>query len=182
MASAVERFAAKYTPEPNSGCWLWTGATLPDGYGHFYYEGRVQMAHRASFLMHGGALVGDQQVCHRCDVRACVNPDHLFAGTQKDNVQDCIRKGRRNTPSGFIQSAEWVRRRVETTRSRRLSDPTRGRTGTRCHSAKLTDAQVNEIRECRASGLSLSRIARRFSVSKSTASNVASGRTYPRAV
>jgi hypothetical protein len=89
-----ERFNERYIPEPNSGCWLWVGAILPDKYGTIRIDGRTQKAHRVSWELHRGQIPEGLFVCHKCDVRCCVNPDHLFLGTQQDNVNDMMRKGR----------------------------------------------------------------------------------------
>ena len=73
------------------GCWLWTGAKTGVGYGSFRGKG----AHRVSWERHHGrAVPGRKMVLHRCDNRACVNPDHLFLGSQLDNVRDMMAKGR----------------------------------------------------------------------------------------
>lgn len=78
-------------------CWLWTGAPKPNGYGNIGIGGRgngTLYAHRLSWQMANGRDPGDLEVCHRCDVRLCVRPDHLFLGTQLDNMADMRTKGR----------------------------------------------------------------------------------------
>ena len=90
----VERLMDGAIPEPNSGCWLWTKGSDLKGYGCLSVAGKKHKAHRLSFVLHRGEVPSGMQVCHRCDVPACINPDHLFAGTGSDNMRDCVRKGR----------------------------------------------------------------------------------------
>lgn len=75
-------------------CWLWTASRDTHGYGTFRRDGCVQKAHRVSWELTHGLIPDGLHVCHRCDVPACVNPDHLFLGTMKDNMQDRNAKGR----------------------------------------------------------------------------------------
>lgn len=93
----AEAFEQRHIPEPNSGCWLWVGAANRDGYGLFCgsRKGKAQhLAHRISWELFRGPIPQGVEVCHRCDVRCCVNPDHLFLATHTDNMADMYRKGR----------------------------------------------------------------------------------------
>jgi len=94
MRSALDRFMDKVSPEPNTGCWLWLGAHGSNGYGTFKVGGVQTSAHRASLILHGVSVLPEQMACHRCDNPPCVNPDHLFAASQSENMMDARRKGR----------------------------------------------------------------------------------------
>lgn len=110
------RFAEKHVPIPDAGCWLWTAAVDGKGYGAFRME-KMEQAHRASWLLHHGPIPDGMCVCHKCDTPLCVNPSHLFLGTNLDNMRDRDRKGR---------AAK--------------------RDGEKCGTSKLTEADVMAIR------------------------------------
>lgn len=152
-APAAERFWAKVTPCPNTGCWLWDGAATVRGYGMFgVAPGDLRMAHRFAYELATGTAPGALDVCHRCDVPWCVNPDHLFLGTRTDNMRDCARKGRiRRPPMG----------------------------GERNPRAILTAAQVAEIRARYAAGGVLQRdLAAEYGVALPTIGHVLSGKNW----
>jgi hypothetical protein len=91
------RFWECVSPEPNSGCWLWLGPTQKSGHAQITlggHKGKRAMAYRVSYEMFRGKIADGLMVCHHCDVPQCVNPAHLFLGTQKDNMQDAKAKGR----------------------------------------------------------------------------------------
>lgn len=95
------RFMKKVQPEPNSGCWFWLGGINSYGYGNASTFGTAYtLAHRLSYCLHVASIPDGLMVLHRCDMPLCVNPDHLFTGTQADNMRDMdLKDRRRNSPS-----------------------------------------------------------------------------------
>lgn len=95
LASKVVEFREKYTPVPESGCWLWEGAANDGGYGVILFGKKKVLAHRFSFALHNNRSITESMlICHSCDVPACVNPHHLHEGTPRDNAVDAMRKNR----------------------------------------------------------------------------------------
>ena len=88
------QFVQKST-EPD-GCWIWKGSMTRGGYGHFVISGKHYRAHRAAWIFTNGEIPKGLNVLHKCDNPPCVNPEHLFTGTLKDNAQDMLQKGRYN--------------------------------------------------------------------------------------
>lgn len=146
-------------------CWLWMGG-LRKGYARFWVDGKSVVASRFIYESLHGTLPPEIQVCHSCDNPRCVRPKHLFAGTQSDNIQDSVAKGR------FLVGQ----------RSRSKSTYTHGE---RCGGAKLTEAQVREIKllydgnaRRRDNLLSLRSLAKRYNVSKFAIQAIVRGQTW----
>ena len=96
-----DRFDLYVNPEPNSGCHLWSGAIDPWGYGALNVKGVTAKAHRLAYEFECGEIPKGLSVLHKCDVRVCVNPQHLFLGTRADNMRDMWAKGRgKGSPKG----------------------------------------------------------------------------------
>lgn len=93
MLDLIESFMEKI---PIAGCWIWTGASIGEGYGAFLGT----YAHRLSYQLYKGPIPEGLWVLHTCDVRCCVNPDHLYAGTRADNIGDMINRNRFNRGYG----------------------------------------------------------------------------------
>lgn len=95
--AAQAKLTARYIPEPNSGCWIWTAAMKGrpgNSYPSVYWCGKYYSAHRISYAVFRGDIPAALDVCHSCDNTYCINPDHLFLGTERDNMRDMHAKGR----------------------------------------------------------------------------------------
>jgi hypothetical protein len=138
-----------------TGCWEWCGATA-DGYGHMKVNGQmIRVPRMAAHLWLGFDLTSSLLVCHACDNRLCFNPDHLFAGDGRDNMQDAKRKGRLVRPGG--------------------SAAPRGEAHVK---AKLTDRDVIELRRLRAAGWTWTTLAENFNITVGTAHMAGTGKTW----
>ena len=100
VAAAKSRFDGKWTPEPNTGCHLWTAGLNGAGYGAYWYEGRQEVASRWIWIKNNGPIPPGMQVLHKCDQPLCVNIDHLFIGDNAMNMADKVSKGRQSAVQG----------------------------------------------------------------------------------
>jgi len=149
LAKVAEIIVSRSSPEPNTGCWLWTMNANRQGYGKVKLLGKTAFAHRASYLAFNGPIIGNLQVCHHCDVPACVNPSHLFLGTSADNHRDRNRKGRQARGD-----RQGLRRH-----------PHKSPKGELNGGAKLTAEQVLAIRTKLSDGVSTRVIAQEYGMS-----------------
>jgi len=136
--------------DPVTGCRNWTGATYTDGYGQVWVEGRGQKAHRVAYEAFVGSTNG-LHVCHHCDNTKCINPAHLFLGTDSDNVQDKCSKGRAR---GGVMCGVQHPRHI------------------------LTDQQVADIRTTPLVRGTITMLAQTFGVDKTTISRIVRGKTW----
>lgn len=151
MTNIKDRFETKFII-CNTGCWEWTACKAPNGYGKISIKGKSWYAHRLSWSIYKSEqLIPEIFVCHKCDNRGCVNPEHLFLGTALDNSRDMIQKNRMNIRPIFSCSSE------------------------KHYRSKLTNEQAVFIRT---STLKTSELAKRFNVHMTTVQRIRSGSTF----
>ena len=146
------RFESKINKVPD-GCWLWIHSLNNKGYGWFELNGKTCLAHRVSWIIYRGSIPKGMNVLHKCDVRNCVNPDHLFLGTLKDNMRDCSNKGR--------LSINWPAYKGE---QHKMS--------------KLTEAAIREIRSCGKRKGYGKEFACKYEVNRQTIYDIAAGKYW----
>jgi len=145
----------KYSAVP-TGCWVWNANKTHNGYGQIYYKGSQSRAHRVMYELMHGTIPNGMVVCHSCDNPSCVNPKHLYLATQKENIADCMRKGR------FL-----------------LAKNGSDQVGTNNHRSVLNDGDVRAIREEYKSGnVSRSVLAAKYGVTKSNIQAIIERRSW----
>ncbi len=188
--SLEERFWSKVNKTSSPyGCWLWIASLSTTGYGQIY-RGRgkgMVFAHRVSWLIHFGDIPEGMSVLHNCpggDNPLCVNPAHLWLGTQADNMHDMWAKGRQGPmPQPIFGDQNWARvHRDQMPRGDRNPSrlhPERLARGERSGVAKLNEDRVRQIRSEIAAGTTTRReLAERFGIGKSTVNNVVKRKTW----
>jgi len=98
--NTAESFWSRVECLSSSECWLWRGATSSKGYGVVSWNGKDKFCHRLAWELSFGSIQEGLFICHKCDVRLCCNPQHLFSGTASDNQQDAALKGRMDRRPG----------------------------------------------------------------------------------
>jgi len=164
-----------------TGCWEWQGAKDRKGYGQVMIARKVVRTHRLMWQLAVGLIPAGLCVLHRCDCPPCCNPDHLFLGTDADNVADRVAKGRSATG---VRSGRYTR--PESTprgdRHGRHTKPERNPIGQRNGRAKLTNEQAKEIksryRRETYHKTNAAELAKEFGVSPLTVTRIACGRAY----
>lgn len=156
-------------------CLEWTGPITPDGYGaSTTLSNKKERSHRTAWTIANGPIPPGMCVCHRCDNRKCVKIDHLFLGTNAENMADMAAKGR--APAG---DANGMRKHPERSSFNRLRFAFRGEDGT---SAKLTDEAIRAIRAEYAprgkGGTCLRELAERYGVGTSAIHRVVKGHNW----
>lgn len=169
----LETIAARFEKkvEKTDGCWLWRGSIINGGYGMMLADGKNELAHRISYRLHKGEIPEGMLVLHKCDVRHCVKPDHLFAGTQVDNMKDMVDKGRHYSAVRPHAVARGARHGTHT-------KPESVHRGDKHPGALLTAASVLRIRDQVAQGVMHKDLAAEYGVKTRTITAVVSRQTW----
>lgn len=175
--SWVDRAHSKTKVNPITQCWEYCGEIVHNGYGRISHGGRNVRVHRLSYLSYKGEIIDDRMVCHTCDVRNCWNPDHLFLGTAKDNVDDMLSKGR-----AFFQKLPVVEKPPKKVRIPRVPRKNVGLgspKGERNHFSVLKEPDVHRIRDLmRRDSLHVDDVAKIVGVSRATVYRILQGKIW----
>lgn len=113
----LERWEQKIIPEPNTGCYLWVSCRNAYGYGWTMMgrgsDKKAILAHRKAWILFCGSIPDGMNVLHHCDNPPCVNPDHLYLGTQRENARDMVRRKRWSSPTQKLTHADVLKIRQD---------------------------------------------------------------------
>ena len=157
----IDRFFTKFTKLTKSDCWEWQGNRDTSGYGTTKRKGKVHKAHRLSYTIHNGEIPYGLCVCHTCDNPPCVNPKHLWVGTQRENQLDCNKKKRR--AKGISHRSHLY--------------PSQTPKGESSGMSKLTEENVRFIKN-NLSKHTQTHLAKLFNVNQTTVSVIATGKSW----
>lgn len=160
--SHADRFWSKV--KKSDDCWEWQAAIQTNGYGVFTVNRKANAAHRWIYQQINGAVGFGIHICHHCDNKKCVRPDHLFAGTRSDNMRDCARKGRN------IMQRHPERSSLSTFRLRARGEDQAN--------SVLTESDVAAIRSAANNGARASLLAVRFSISAGQIRKIIAGKAW----
>ena len=150
----TEELFHKKVKKSKDGCWIWTAGSIRGGYGAFFSKGKNILAHRYAYELYREKIPSGMFVCHKCDNPPCVNPEHLFLGTNLDNFQDMVKKGR----ASFVNEHRIVR-------------------GEENGLSKLKENQVRKIKQLSATH-SQSALSKMFNCHQTNIHYILSGKTW----
>ncbi len=157
MEKDRSRFEEKFKKQKN-GCWIWKSSKSNSGYGKFNIRGKHVIAHRYSYELYKEKIPPGMLICHKCDNKLCVNPDHLWIGTQKENINDAKKKGRLPNLKGIRKPLCCV--------------------GENHYLSKLKNKDIFEIKRLYKSGVSGYRLHKMYNVTKKCISDILKNKTW----